>query len=279
MKSKKERIYVVAKTYPTISEKYAVLVCTAGIREDGSWIRLYPMPFRLLKDEQKYPKYTWIEVNIERNFSDFRKESFRPDISSIFVEPKPKVDWEERRKILLKNTKIYTNKQTLIQKAKDRSNPISLALFKPAKIIDFIIEKDNRGWDAKKLASLEEQSRQLNLFQTIEQIENEFRVVKKVPYKFSYRFEDDEGKKSTLMIEDWEIGMLYFNCLRYSGGDENIALSKVKQKYLESFSTKDIYFILGTTLKNHFVSRNPFIIIGIFYPPMPPQYQQMTLFD
>ena len=81
------------------------------------------------------------------------------------------------------------------------------------------------------------------------------------------------------MIEDWEIGMLYFNCLRHSGGDENIALSKVKQKYLESFSTRDIYFILGTTLKNHFVSRNPFIIIGVFYPPMLPQYQQMTLFD
>ncbi len=188
-------------------QKIAIFCDSEFFHGDGSWIRLYPMPFRLLKDEQKYPKYTWIEVNIERNFSDFRKESFRPDISSIFVEPKPKVDWEERRKILLKNTKIYTNKQTLIQKAKDRSNPISLALFKPAKIIDFIIEKDNRGWDAKKLASLEEQSRQLNLFQTIEQIENEFRVVKKVPYKFSYRFEDDEGKKSTLMIEDWEIDM------------------------------------------------------------------------
>jgi len=48
-----KRVYILVKTYPTISEKYAELVCTAGVLEDGSWIRLYPMPFRLLTDDQK----------------------------------------------------------------------------------------------------------------------------------------------------------------------------------------------------------------------------------
>jgi hypothetical protein len=70
----KKRIYVVVKTYPTISGKYAELVCTAGILEDGSWIRLFPMPFRLLSDDQKYPKYTWINVEVERYTADFRPE-------------------------------------------------------------------------------------------------------------------------------------------------------------------------------------------------------------
>lgn len=63
----RKRIYITVKTYPTISEKYAELVCTAGILEDGSWIRIYPMPFRLLKDEQRYPKYTWIDAEVEKN--------------------------------------------------------------------------------------------------------------------------------------------------------------------------------------------------------------------
>ena len=81
-----ERIYIVVKTYPTISKKYAELVCTAGVRDDGSWIRLYPMPFRALRDEQKYPKYTWIQVDTERNPSDFRPESYRPHIDTIKVE-------------------------------------------------------------------------------------------------------------------------------------------------------------------------------------------------
>jgi hypothetical protein len=63
----RKRVYILVKTYPTISRKYAELVCTAGILEDGSWIRLYPIPFRLLEDDQKFPKYTWIEVDVERN--------------------------------------------------------------------------------------------------------------------------------------------------------------------------------------------------------------------
>lgn len=63
----RKRVYILVKTYPTISRKYAELVCTAGILEDGSWIRLYPIPFRLLEDDQKFPKYTWVEVDVERN--------------------------------------------------------------------------------------------------------------------------------------------------------------------------------------------------------------------
>lgn len=280
MIAEKKRIYIAVKTYPTISEKYSELVCTAGVLEDGSWIRLYPMPFRLLNDEQKYPKYTWIQAEIEKNSSDFRKESFRPTLSSIVVEPKPrKVNWDERRKILFKNKQVYTNLKEVKGKAQNKDNPISLVLFKPTRIIDFVVETDSRDWDAKKLASLQSQSQQLNLFQSIKEIEDEFRAVQKVPYRFSYRFEDDTGKKSKLMIEDWEIGMLYFNCLRVANGDEKIAVSKVREKYLDYFSTRDIYFVLGTTLKNHYVSRNPFIIIGVFWPPFPPENQQMTLFE
>lgn len=280
MMSERKRIYIAVKTYPTISEKYSELVCTAGVLEDGSWIRLYPMPFRLLNNDQKYPKYAWIQAKIEKNRSDFRKESFRPTTSSIVVEPRPqKPNWDERRKILFRNKQVYTNLQEVISKAQNKSDPISLALFKPTRITGFKIEADSRGWDAEKLASLHAQSQQLNLFQTMKEIEDEFRVVPKVPYKFSYCFEDDTGKKSKLMIEDWEIGMLYFKCLKTANGDEEIALSKVKEKCLDYFSTRDIYFILGTTLKNHYKSRNPFIIIGVFYPPFPPEHQQMTLFD
>jgi len=43
----KERVLIAVKTYPTLSDKYLELSCTAGFREDGSWIRLYPIPFRL----------------------------------------------------------------------------------------------------------------------------------------------------------------------------------------------------------------------------------------
>ena len=93
----------------------------------------------MLRDEKKYPKYTWINVDAERNTSDFRIESYRPDIASISVEPelpkiRSRVDWEVRRRIILDSQKVYTNLNELITEAKDCKK--SLAVFKPAEIID-----------------------------------------------------------------------------------------------------------------------------------------------
>ena len=58
-----------------------------------------------------------------------------------------------------------------------------------------------------------------------------FRVVKKIPYHFFYVFETDDGIRRTMMIEDWEIGMLYLNALESAAGDEAVACQKVKEKY------------------------------------------------
>ena len=278
MMSEKKRIFIVVKTYPTISKEYSELVCTAGILEDGSWIRLYPVPFRKLDFDQKYPKYSWIEIDVIRNTSDFRPETFRPELSSLIVEPTPKkVDWDERRRIIFKKQRTYTNLKELIDEAK--SNGTSLAIFKPAKVLDFVVEAVERDWDVNKLEILRALSRQLNLFQTAEEIEEEFKVVNKVPYKFSYKFEDDYGKQSTMMIEDWEIGMLYFNCLTRAKGNEQIAVAKIREKYFDTFRGKDLHFFLGTTKQFHNVAPNPFIIVGVFYPPIPSESLQTSFFE
>jgi hypothetical protein len=281
MITERKRVYIVVKTYPSISTKYVETVCTAGVTEDGSWVRLYPIKFRMLQDDQKYKKFSWIELDVERNTSDFRPESYRPlnlDTAVVTEEVKTKSgkpDWNLRRKILFSNQTVFTNLSTLIAKAK--VDGTSLAIFKPAKIVDFVIESIESEWDLKKLQNLQAQSQQLNLFQTPEEIEQEFKIVQKVPYQFSYRLEDDSGKQSTMMIEDWEIGMLYFNCLKNSNDDEKVAIEKVKQKYIAEFSKRDLYLILGTTKQFHNVAPNPFIIIGVFYPPMPSP--QMNIFD
>lgn len=60
--SETRRVFIVVKTYPTISRKYDELVCTAGILDDGSWVRIYPFPFRKLDYEQRYKKYQWIRL-------------------------------------------------------------------------------------------------------------------------------------------------------------------------------------------------------------------------
>ena len=173
MTKEKKRIYIVVKTYPTISKEYAELVCTAGILEDGSWIRLYPVPFRKLDMDEKYPKYTWIEVEVVRNTSDFRPETYRPDLSTIKVGARPsKVDWDERRRIIFNNKIVYTNLDLLISKAKEDGT--SLVVFKPSRLLDFAVEEVERNWDSNKLAILESLSKQMSLFQTPEEINEEF---------------------------------------------------------------------------------------------------------
>ena len=79
----RERILITVKTYPTLSATYGELVCTAGLREDGSWIRIYPIPFRRLEDFQKFEKYRIVEADVTRNWKDSRPESHRVDFQSL----------------------------------------------------------------------------------------------------------------------------------------------------------------------------------------------------
>lgn len=141
-----------------------------------------------------------------------------------------------------------------------------MATFKPAKIIDFIVKAVDREWNQEKLAILNEKSKQLSLFQTEEEVKREFKLVKKLPYKFFYKFEDVNGTQSTLMIEDWEIGALYWNCLKTYAGDETKADQQVKDKYLGFVEKCDVLLFLGTTKQYHGWASNPFVITGVFYP-------------
>jgi hypothetical protein len=260
------KVLIAVKTYPTLSSKYDELVCTAGFKEDGSWVRIYPIPFRKLEYHKQYSKYDWIEVDLDKNTSDFRLESYKPkSIETAFKiidHLGTKDSWRLRKEIVLKN--VHTNMTALITEAKDETKYTSLAVFKPKEIIDFTIEKVEREWDNKKLEKLKAHAQQLNLFKNSE---NPFEVVQKLPYKFSYKFISDDGVLRTLMIEDWEIGALFWNSLKRNEGDESKACKNVKAKYFEDFvKSKDLYLFLGTTREFHLIAPNPFVIIGTFHP-------------
>ena len=266
MSSKKTRVFIAVKTYPTLSVKYDELVCTAGITEEGKWIRIYPVPFRKLTWEKQYRKYQWIELEVIKNNRDFRLESYRPKNRGETIQLKERIkNWEDRKRFISK-VKIHKDLQTLIKEAKSNKKT-SLAVFKPKKIIDFKCEREkNKQWDSKKIKEIKEKGQQLNLFNSDKPHEI-FKIVKKLPYKFSYIFTDQSNKQSTLMIEDWEIGALYWNCLKRENSEEK-AVQKVKNKYLNDFKKKDLYLFLGTTKKFHNVAPNPFVIIGVFSPPL-----------
>jgi hypothetical protein len=181
--------------------------------------------------------------------------------------------WRYRREAL-KHVMVYDRLQPLLEGAK--TNSMSLAMFKPARIVDFVWEACERNWDEAKVEAMRQRSSQGELFAD-EQWRLTFRLMPKLPYNFSYKFEDADGRKSELQILDWEAGQLFQNCLRDAGGDETIACSKVKQKYLDSFRNTDIHFFLGTMQQFHGYSPNPWVIVGVLPMPHPAAIQQMDL--
>jgi len=273
------KVLITVKTYPTLSEKYDELVCTAGFREDGTWIRIFPVPFRKLNYESRYKKWHWIELDLVKNTSDYRPESYRPrDIEKeirILDEIDTKHNWALRRNIALGY--VYTNMTELLAETKDPKKGTSLAVLKPTQILDFIWEDCDREWDKRKMDAVYANQAQGSLFD-LEDTKQIFKVVKKLPYKFSYVFKTEDDITRTLMIEDWELGMLYWNCLEKANGDETVACLKVKEKYFDWMHTHcDLHFFMGTTKQFHNVAPNPFIIIGTFYPPKI-DTQQLKLF-
>lgn len=263
----KEKVLITVKTYPALSSTYDEIVCTAGLREDGSWVRIYPVPFRKLDYLEKYKKFDWVEVALERNTSDLRHESYRLR-SEIIVQRHmgTENDWLERRAMVLEKGIVYTSFDEIIALNKD-NHSLSLATFKPTEITAFHIEEDSPEWDADRLAQIELKAKQTDLFRDTS---DTFKVVKKLPFKFRYSFTDVTGRERRLMISDWEIGALYWNELKRHNGNVEKTLKSVEYKYMEQLlKGRDLHFFVGTT-KSHDLRNapNPFIIIGVFSPPV-----------
>jgi hypothetical protein len=163
---------------------------------------------------------------------------------------------------------VWHNLKDLI--AAGKAGEASLATFKPARLLGLDHEPAQTEWDTDRLAHAQEQLRQTDLFET-DAINENFKPADKVPHNFYYRFRDEAGTESRMRILDWEIGMLYWNCLKLAHGDQDEALLKVRQKYEQQFFSTDLHLFLGTTLEWHDRAPNPWVIIGVF--PAPHQLQ------
>ncbi|WP_455923041.1 hypothetical protein [Pseudomonas putida] len=83
---RKTRILVLCKTYPSPSTKYAETSCVAGMDENGALIRLFPVPFRMVQQDQQFAKWQWIEALIEKSPVDHRPESHKIYVDTIVTQ-------------------------------------------------------------------------------------------------------------------------------------------------------------------------------------------------
>lgn len=251
-----KQILVTVKTYPNPSTKYGETVCVAGIDlETDQWIRLYPIPYRDLADDKKFPKYAAIEVKAAKASTDKRPESYKVDADSIrrldFYDTKKDKKWD-RRKAVLMSTASPSFCDIL---SKSESDDKSLGMFKP-KNVQFSYEKIK----PKDFKEHELYYAQLNFYNKIK------KALETIPFIFRYSFScygTSDCPGHTLAIIDWEIVQSY-RSWRWKYRDESVLLEKIKERWLDMCSDKkDTYFFVGNMKR----LRDIFMILGVFYPP------------
>jgi hypothetical protein len=247
-----KRALIAVRTYPTPARKSVESSCTAGICE-GKWIRLFPMPYRQLKPNQKFVKYQLVEMRVQKARSDSRVESYNPDRDSI--NPIPGVlptanQWEARKQLIFP---LKSSSMCELQRVRDEHGEPTLGLFKPAMIRRLRIEPDAPDWTPDEKQALQ----QMQMFETEPPEELE-----KIPFKFSYEFEcaDPACNGHQMICTDWEMSELYRKVRESHGDNWEVPF---RQRYEDEMIHKyDTHFYVGT-IHQHPAS---WIIVGVFYP-------------
>jgi len=191
---------MVVKAYPNPEDEYGEACCTAGVDDDDNWIRIWPIPFRDLRPDQKFKKWQWITATVRKS-NDPRPESheLQPDTIVLGDVVDTKRAWTKRLAVLAPH---YVKSVEELQEMQ-KNGAQTMGTIRPREVLAFVIEeRDDPNWKAVQAAQLNQQG----LF-TAPKL-----ALERIPYKFSYRFTCDDDKCKTihkLQILDWEVAEAY----------------------------------------------------------------------
>jgi len=249
-------------TYPHPKQSHDEVICTAGVTEVGEWVRLFPIDYRYLPEQQQYHKYQWIELDVlPRGYkTDVRKESREPRLKSIRLigEPlSPANGWQARRAVI-DRLPHHTMKQLTELYGTEH---VSLGVVRPKRVLDLEVTSTDRDWEPK----YQQMFNQKRLFG------GPPRTLRKIPFEFRYVFEcEDDEKPRRALITDWELGVLYLK-EEARLGSERAASESVKRKFFGEICSedKDTRFFVGTVFPH-----KTWIVVGTFWPPRIEQPQR-----
>jgi hypothetical protein len=260
-----ERVLILCKTYPSPRASYSETSCVAGVTEAGKLIRLFPVPFRLIADEQQFRKWQWVTALVERARDDHRPESHRIFVDKIECDAAPlpagKLGWP-RRLEWLRNVPVYADFGA-IEESRITSGA-TLALLRPSRILELEIKATkNPDWTDEEKTKLTQMQQQAMLF-TEEENTREVALLEKIPFDFHYRYECVvEGRAAVYRhkLVDWEVGALYRRLRRQYGplGWEQ----PFRAKYESELPARDLHLLLGT------IHRFPgqWLAVSVIAPP------------
>lgn len=261
----RKRIFIWGKTAPELSRTYYETVCTGGVTEDGSPIRLYPIPYRYMEDEDRFRKYQWITALVARNHSDPRPESYRIDCDSIEVGdavPPDKYEWGTRRDILFRHASWQFNNLEgpggLLEAQQQQD--VSLGVVTPREILSVELyqrpDEEVISFEQKR-----EELRRQNAADRAECLFDEFMPPEmkglecnRSRVRVRWRCHAPDCSGHVMQVMDWEVSELQ----RKRGGA--VALQAV-QEHL-NLSEYAVQFFLG----NMHLHPTRFSIVGLWYP-------------
>jgi hypothetical protein len=225
------------------------------------WVRLFPVGFRDLPEEQQFGKYDVITLCAQRHSTDRRTESYRPDVGSIRVGQHLPAGghWPARRRWV--EPLLGATMCELHRRRKGGGDGPSLAVVRPRRVIDIVV-RDAEPWTPGQLTTLN----QANLLSTKSKLD-------KPAHAFAYRWqcEDPSCGTHTQGIADWELGQAYRSWSR-QGYD---VIQAVRKRWLNDIcaAQRETMFFAGDQ------HRRPgqFMVLGTFYPEYRPDAGQLTL--
>lgn len=249
-----KKALIVCRTYPTPAKQGAEVSCTAAITDKGEWLRLFPVPWRLLPEDKKFRKYQWVEVRVTKA-RDSRPESYKLARDSIQIISEPlstKNEWQLRKDVIFP---LKAHCLCCLIKKRDADKHPTLGIFRP-KMKSLVIKPTTATWTARQLAIL----RQGHLFE-----KSPVKELEKIPYNFQYEFACDDAEcpgRHKIICTDWEMAESFRKWKSQYGAKWE---SKFRQRYeTEMIESKDTHFFMGT-MHGH---PGVWIIVGLFYPPL-----------
>ncbi len=236
------------KTYPAVSKKYIETVCTGGIARDGQFVRLYPIPFRLLAEREQYDRWDVIRVKVYQDTKDTRPESqhieanTKIEIIGQVKSDRARWDWMRQG--------VFISTEEMERKGKTNG----LVEIVPKELY---WEPEEKVWSTNQLEVLT----QGNLFHTPEVMHS---LALRVPWQFRLKFsEKSTGKEFDRKVLAWSYYQGFRRQLERLG-DENKALEAVRDNVYRSILNPDrcSYAIFGTHSRG-----GNWMISGIYHLP------------
>jgi hypothetical protein len=249
-KHRVRRVHVLVKAFPQHSAKYEETVCCAGVVDDGSLIRLYPIAFRRLALPHRFTRFDQIEALITRAGSDPRPESFHVDHDSIRVVEHGS-NLPDAAKVRLWQPHIVPSLEDLLSQY--QSNGRSLGIVRPDPGSARFFWRD---------AEPEEQDDSRGVQASF--LDTPLQPLQPPELTFFYRY-TSAGKEHTQAIHDWEVQAAYLAYQRQYGSRDE-ALKMMAHEYGTNMLTRNLHFIMGNMHKRPW----QFIIIGLLRSGLDP---------